>query len=265
MSQLALLQILKSQSVAEAVTASGVQHPYPTVAHKWYQVKREFLSTLDALRDAKTGSNASAESLLGRWTSVLYRGAEFVETLEKHVTRPLDIKFKLSRALDRQLSEQCNALKHDAARIGRVEAKAPHAHVVGYQIQHVRGGSLGPVERLHKKRTAFSFNLEMRKHLAALLCASDEAAEAVRLKFNEPATSYGEGNFPLGERVLALPLYVFPSEARGDIPLLRRDKATILVRTSGGTVIPLVGTSIQLTASFTADGFTRSFDLPRLV
>jgi hypothetical protein len=241
----------------------GIQHPYPVLSIKWREVAKEFGLALDALEDVRAHGNRGAETLLKAWTSVLYRGAEYVEALERHVTRPLKAGFKMPRTLDRALSEQCNVLKHDAGRVGFFEAKAVYTKVVGYQIQHLRGDSLGPVEALHKRRSAYSFNLEMRRQLANLLVAGDLAAEAIRVAFNEPALPAHKGRFGLGERVLALPLFVFPSESKEAIPLLRKtDDGAILVKNSGGTAIPLLGVSLQLTATFTADGFTRQFALP---
>lgn len=208
----------------------------------------------------------AAEGTLDQsWSEVVYKAAEFVEALDKYVVRALGLGKVIGQGLDRALSEQCNVLKHEGARIGIVFASNGLITVCGYQLQEMKKSGLQSVERMHKKRPAYSFKLEALRIYANALLASQLVADAIMGKFDQGV----ERNQPqdserhMHTKLISMTLFVFPGEKNTPVPvIIESPDGKFDVRPFGGSSIPLTGTNLEVGANFMADGFTKTFHIP---
>lgn len=258
-----IIGALRSTGVSAAVAGSTNPHPLPVIIRAWSAVEAALEKTLDALDETVKQQDESkgASAALDAYREFLYRAAEFVEAVEKQ-TRAVAGSYKVPKNLDRILSEQCNAMKHNHMRLGWVSARSGFFRVTGYQMRHHVGDGETSADRFHKKRPSFSFNLEIRRVFAACYLLGEHAGRAIIAVHGAAVPGTGTRSDVL-DRVLHLGSLIFPGESKEALPSVVQKGVDIEFTLLGGGMMPLVGQA-QITALHTADGFTRTFSLSKI-
>lgn len=166
-----------------------------------------------------------------------------------------------------------NKIKHEQGRLRFVQAEKGDDVVMGYYVEAPFDGgtSLGPSELVHPPdgRTAFSYNRDVRFHVAEVVGISEALARAVA---TITATTGAASSAPLPaptrlpvlERVAQLERTVFPDEGAKPWPSVidvGPDGFEIERSSTSEAPTPLLG-PFQVYASMRGDGVTRTFRIP---
>ncbi|WP_173089171.1 hypothetical protein [Devosia sp. 1635] len=256
-----IISALASDRVGKIVDDGDLTHPLPVVSRSWSAVVAAFSDVLLALHGPDPHAKAieNHDAILRAHQDLLYRIAEFVEAVEKQ-TRVVVGKYVAPRNLDRALSEQCNAIKHEGARVGWVSARDAIMRVPGYQLRHLHGRSEIPMERFHKKRPSFSFNMELRRLVVNLYLLGDHAGRAVIDAAGPGASRKSDDTIAMLEHVIVLPPVIFPGERQLPAPHLALTGLALEVASRGGAFVALDG-EIQIRHLHAGDGITSNFGL----
>jgi hypothetical protein len=245
------------------VTANGITHPAPVIGRSWSAVENALERSIDLIGAVTTvsGKSSGTSEALDAYGAFLYRAAEFVEAVEKQARAVLP-SYKVPKALDRMLSIQCNAIKHNNTHLTWVSADNGFLRVNGYQLRHIEGKSEVPVDRFHSKRPSYSFNLERRSLYAAMYLLGEHAGRAI-IEVHGAAVPAGTKRSAALDRVLALGPVIYPGEEREDFPAIKLSGASLGISLYGGARMPLSG-NVRITAVHSGDGFTRTFGLTKV-
>lgn len=168
-----------------------------------------------------------------------------------------------------------NHIKHNQGRL-RVVGMRNDAHfVLGYFVEGVdENGVLVPYKPIHgEKNSAFSFNRDLRFHLAHLFFVSshlETALESLLPSVPRRCTADGSGEmYSLIQKIANLPRQVFPNEVNLDWPKLSvvpkngKTNVTVEFPSISQRCIALRG-KCQTFAKTQGDGVSRSFRVPFL-
>jgi hypothetical protein len=259
----------------------GLPHPIAAFSHSWSDVISAFeecFRTLEALRNAAGPDSELIDemrsALMAATRNLYYRATEFIENIDDSVSKGLSpdpkrlVKFSGANALRKRIALPCNKLKHNHNRIHYVQATALGLAVPGFSIYHVKDGALHPNPEVHKKRPAFSFNVELRRIFVTTYIYMSEVGENIsRHCANDLEDTAMENTEPrtlaVIDRLLRLPAFGMPFETPQHMPSLEFDKNTFTMSDESGTILP-APIGCKMTATFTGDGFTTGFAPPGL-
>jgi hypothetical protein len=166
-----------------------------------------------------------------------------------------------------------NKIKHEQGRLRFVQAEKGGDKVSGYYVEapFAGGTGLGPSELIHPPdgRTAFSYNRDIRYHVAELVGTSEALARAIATATpsggaGAPTAIAALTRLPVLERVARLEPTIFPDEGAMPWPSVidvGADGFEIERASATEAPSPLVG-PFQVHASMRGDGVTRTFRLP---
>lgn len=258
-----ILGALRSQGVAAEAARLGITNPFPVVSRAWGEVEHALQAFFDA--EAKVvnvpGKTEGIDPTMKAYREFLYRSAEYVEVIEKQLQALYDDKkaFKATRWQDRQLSEECNALKHEGMRLAWVSATGQIMRVTGYQVRHLVGDADVECERFHKKALSFSFGLRVRKMLAAAYLLGEEAGRKVIADFGAAVPVANPKISEAMVKATKIGAFVFPSERNVPAPILEiTNTGHLKVDSTGGRTVAIAG-PYAVSSVFSGDGFTRTF------
>lgn len=130
----------------------------------------------------------------------------------------------------------------------------------GYQVRHLVGRGEVAMERFHKKRPSYSFNLEIRRLVTHLYLLGEHAGRAV-IAATGPGNPRGSADtVTMLEHIIALPPMIFPGERKFPLPHLALTGVGLEVATRGGVLVALDG-KIEIKSLHDGDGITRNFGL----
>jgi hypothetical protein len=251
-------------------------HPLGILGHSWGEVIHAFERCLDAL-DRKRNSTVplSADQdltneIIAGYREVLYRTMEFFENLTDNIAlsispdRRKPIKLAGPKRLREIVALPCNKLKHNHNRIHYVEANAGGYTVPGFAIYHVVRGTLQPNPEIHKDRRAMSFNVELRRILAAIYLYADVIAESISkgATLQAPAVSPPDAaTVAIIRRVGNLPIFAMPFESERQMPSISFSGTHLSITERNGLLFP-AALNCQMVAQYVGDGATTSFAVP---
>lgn len=175
----------------------------------------------------------------------------------------------------RRIGVAVNAIKHDQNRLRLFWMAGAFAWSRGYFVESYRPGrGLGSNPDVHAGGdTAFSFAYDFRLHFVELYAIGGHLRNFV-VTVDPRVVAEANAECPwalvLGERISALRNFPFPNEIDEPNPLvtvLAKGKSSTLkvgLTGGGGTWIPITAIPgpIQMGASYSGDGATRSFQIP---
>jgi len=261
----------------------GLPHPIGTFNHSWSEVISAFdlcFRGMEAVRKEVSSPNVASANfasdrrgaLMEATRSLYYRATEFIENIDDCISKSLSadpkrpVKVSGASALRKRVSVPCNKLKHNHNRIQYVEAAAVAFAVSGFAIYQVRGNAVEPNPEIHKKRQAFSFNIELRRIFVSLyLYASEVGQNISRLCGDMDGGNVTEApdarTVEIINRLAALPPFCFPNESSQLMPLISFDGHTLDMSDEGGLAFPAPPGS-RIMSAYVGDGYTTTFTVP---
>lgn len=255
-----IIAAVNSQNVRAFVAHKGLPDPLAILWRAWTELETSLMRvlTLTANWSAEAVHAHDRNEELEAYKSFVYRCAEFAEAVEMQ-TRRLTGGYKLPRSIDRLLSEQCNAMKHDNMRLTWVSACDREHRVNGFQFRHHVGKVDTVAERFHSKRPSYSFNMELRRHWAGLYLLGDHAGRAV-IAVHGPSAPIYEQLSEIYMQMLEQPSFVFEKEANVPFAMLREYGDTLEVALDGSPKTPIQ--AMRTTVVTPDDGFSPAVDIP---
>jgi hypothetical protein len=161
-----------------------------------------------------------------------------------------------------------NLIKHSQGRLRFVMGESDGDRALGYYVEGVVSpGVIGPSPIVHSNgRASFSFNRDLRFHLASVVGVSQALAQAVQQIHPDTFAGDGRDTGPGAllnpvRLVSRLPVIVFPTEGTLPWPYVGLDGAGRGViefpSTQGGPMA--LRRPVTVSASFPSDGVTRSY------
>ncbi|WFU82987.1 hypothetical protein QA645_09695 [Bradyrhizobium sp. CIAT3101] len=253
-------------------------HPIAMFNHSWSEVVSAFESCFRYLETVRNLPIPHTEdrariALLEAMRDLYYRTTEFIENLDDCISKALTpdpkrpIRVAGASALRKRVSIPCNKLKHNHNRIHYVQAIVGGVAIPGFSIYQVKGSSLEPNPEIHKKRRAFSFNVELRRIFATIYLYAFEVGENIsRLGLAEKhgnvvAEAPDVQTMGLIRKLLSLSPLSFADETSQHMPAIAFDNETLTVADNDGIILP-APIDCQMHAIFVGDGYTTSFAIP---
>lgn len=177
------------------------------------------------------------------------------------------------------VGELVNYLKHEQGRLFHLTMRAADSVTYGYFVASARPDeSIGPHGRLHNGGfTAFSFNRDIRFHIASIIAVSSILAEHISFAVDSKdtwqiqSTDGGNSDFwDLFKKVAELQTTVFPDELLEDWPRIQALpeqhsgiwKCTCQMPSTSKHGMPYSYAQGQFNATMSGDGYTRQFQMP---
>ncbi len=252
----------------------NLPHPAAIFNHAWQELLKNFQNTLDDLADLQKSNllsidEAKANLLIDSYRRVLYSAAEFISDIEDNISKCFSengkrVDISGSTSARKLIMIPCNKLKHNHNRIFYFEANNKMFRVSGYAIFHVKNGVLRPNVEIHPGERGNSFNVGLRRILAA--CYLYAEGVGINIQRNHPNIVFYP--VPLDDltnnvilRVANLPYFAMPFETPNLMPKIDFDGKVLNIEKSGGPIMPLP-TNAPMSALFRGDGHTNSFRVP---
>lgn len=247
-------------------------HPIAIFNHSWSAVCYKLITTIDALEimqssfnDRPNGSNSV--SLLAAYEALLHTCDEFIENIEKNITKSFagkNGKADISGpdSLRKFFSIPCNRIKHNHNRLVYFELNNTRFKVSCCSLYHIHKGGLRPNPEIHKNNHGFSFNMQLRKVVSSLYFYTDTVEKKIIKLSNSPIIPEihpDTNTISMLKRISKLPIISMPHETNRDIPSIDFNEKKLELSLRGGNAIPING---RATVIHVGDGYTHRFAVP---